>query len=187
MTTKLTTQLKIYADAEQPQLLDHLQDHDQIRHALEQIGVQFERWPLVKLESNDSDSVQQAYAEHIERLNQQYGFVAIDVASITADHPEKDKFRQMFLAEHTHADFEIRFFVAGSGLFTLHIEGKVYAVLCTAGDLISVPANTTHWFDMGTSPEFTAIRLFTTEEGWVGDFTGNDIAQRYPSFDEMVA
>ena len=45
---------------------------------------------------------------------------------------------------------------------------------------ISVPAGTTHRFDMGSEPEFTAIRLFNNAEGWVANFTGSDIASRFP-------
>jgi len=56
----------------------------------------------------------------------------------------------------------------------------VYGVLCEAGDLISVPAGTRHWFDMGGAPDFQCIRLFTTPEGWVADYTGDDIARRFP-------
>ncbi|MCI0668721.1 MAG: cupin, partial [Methylococcaceae bacterium] len=84
-------------------------------------------------------------------------------------------------------DFEIRFFVDGKGLFYLHIAGKVYLVLCEKGDLISVPANTTHWFDMGTNPDFKCIRFFTTENGWEAEFTGSGIARRFPSFDDHLA
>jgi 1,2-dihydroxy-3-keto-5-methylthiopentene dioxygenase len=94
--------------------------------------------------------------------------------------------RSKFLSEHTHSDFEIRFFVDGQGLFYLHVEQKVYVVLCEKGDLISVPANTTHWFDMGTRPFFKAIRFFTTPDGWEGHFTGSDIASRLPDFDQYV-
>ena len=57
---------------------------------------------------------------------------------------------------------------------------KVYEVLCEAGDLIAVPDGTTHWFDMGPEPSFVAIRFFTEPDGWVGHFTGSDIAQRFP-------
>ena len=71
------------------------------------------------------------------------------------------------------------FFVKGKGLFSLHIGNEVLEVLCERGDLIGVPANTTHWFDMGPRPEFTAIRLFTSPQGWVAEFTGSDIAQRF--------
>jgi 1,2-dihydroxy-3-keto-5-methylthiopentene dioxygenase len=95
--------------------------------------------------------------------------------------------RQKFLSEHTHADFEVRFFVEGSGLFYLHVGDKVYTLLCEKGDLISVPANTTHWFDMGTKPYFKCIRFFTTPEGWVGNFTGSEIAKQFPDFDQYVA
>ena len=52
---------------------------------------------------------------------------------------------------------------------------------------ISVPANTTHWFDMGESPDFKCIRFFTTPDGWQGNFTGSDIATRFPSFDAYLA
>jgi 1,2-dihydroxy-3-keto-5-methylthiopentene dioxygenase len=100
---------------------------------------------------------------------------------------KKDEFRQLFLAEHTHADFEVRFFVDGAGLFYLHVGDRIYAMLCEGGDLISVPAGTTHWFDMGSAPSFKCIRLFTTPEGWKGEFTGSDIAKRFPDFDRHLA
>jgi 1,2-dihydroxy-3-keto-5-methylthiopentene dioxygenase len=54
----------------------------------------------------------------------------------------------------------------------------------SAGDLIGVPDGTRHWFDMGPEPSFVAIRFFTEPDGWVGHFTGTDIAQRFPRFDE---
>jgi len=43
-----------------------------------------------------------------------------------------------------------------------------------------VPAGTPHWFDMGPEPHFTAIRLFNNPEGWIANFTGDDIADKYP-------
>src|SRR3546814_6097561 len=84
--------------------------------------------------------------------------------------------RAKFLSEHTHADDEVRFFVEGSGQFYLHMNDRVYVMLCEAGDLISVPAGTRHWFDTGPNPMFTAIRLFVSPDGWVADFTGDPIA-----------
>jgi 1,2-dihydroxy-3-keto-5-methylthiopentene dioxygenase len=78
----------------------------------------------------------------------------------------------------------VRFFVAGSGLFTLHLDDRVYEVLCQAGDLIGVPGGTPHWFDMGPSPSFVALRLFTNPEGWVASFTGSDIAGRFPRYEQ---
>src|SRR3546814_5164988 len=61
--------------------------------------------------------------------------------------------------------------------FYLHALNRVYVALCEAGDLISVPAGTAHWFDAGPAPRFTAIRLFVSPDGWVADYTGDGIAE----------
>ena len=182
------TVLCLYDEAGQA-LGEPTRDADSIAAQLGEQGVQFERWQATAALADDAeqDAVLEAYQASIDKLNATYGFKSVDVVALRPDHPQKAEFRQKFLAEHTHGDFEVRFFVDGSGLFYLHLGDKVLLVLCEKGDLISVPANTTHWFDMGENPSFKCIRLFTTEDGWVGDFTGNDIATRLPSMDEFVA
>lgn len=166
-----------------------LTDRAAIEDRLEAIGVEFEHWQADRELADDADqeTVLSAYKYQISALNARYGFRSIDVVSLTPSHPDAAALRNKFLAEHTHADFEVRFFVDGSGLFYLHVGDTIYMVLCERGDLISVPANTTHWFDMGTRPFFKCIRFFTTPEGWIGDFTGSDIARRFPDFDTYVA
>ena len=166
----------------------HYSDSEAIASQLNSVGVRFERWEtVVPLQPTATpEGVLAAYQSAIDKLNEEYDFQSVDVVSLTPDHPDKTMFRQKFLPEHTHDDFEVRFFVEGSGLFYLHIAGRVYLVLCEKGDLISVPANTTHWFDMGENPSFTCIRFFTTENGWEGNFTGSDIAGTFPSYDEFV-
>jgi 1,2-dihydroxy-3-keto-5-methylthiopentene dioxygenase len=67
------------------------------------------------------------------------------------------------------------------------VGGKVHAVLCEAGDLLSVPGGTTHWFDMGTRPEYKAVRFFHDEDGWIGNFTGSTISANFPTYDELAA
>ncbi len=57
---------------------------------------------------------------------------------------------------------------------------------CEAGDLISVPANTTHWFDMGTAPHYVSVRFFHDDDGWVGHFTGSPIAESFATFDQLA-
>ncbi|MDH5649243.1 MAG: cupin [Gammaproteobacteria bacterium] len=168
---------------------ESVEDFALIAKTLSKIGVQLERWEANQPLSVDADQeeVLAAYDTAIKKLNTQYGFQSVDVVALRPDNPQKAEFRQKFLAEHTHADFEIRFFVDGSGLFYLHVNDNVYLVLCEKGDLISVPANTTHWFDMGENPNFKCIRLFTTKDGWLGDFTGSDIAKRFPDFDSHIA
>lgn len=164
-------------------------DYEHIAQSLAEINVQFERWQASQPLSDDAaqEEVTAAYQASIDKLNQQYGFQSVDVVALKPDNPGKAEFRGKFLAEHTHNDFEVRFFVDGKGLFYLHANQQVYLILCEKGDLISVPANTTHWFDMGENPDFKCIRFFTTENGWEGHFTGSEIAEAYPSFDEYVA
>ena len=124
-----------------------------------------------------------AYRDDIARLKREKNYQAMDVISLNADHPDKAMLRQKFLNEHTHSEDEVRFFVAGSGLFTLHLGAEVCEVLCEQGDLIAVPDNTPHWFDMGPNPHFIAIRLFTNPAGWVANFTGSGIAGTFPRLD----
>lgn len=178
--------LTVYHESapEQPlKLLCHAED---IAATLAEVGVRFERWkasaPIAPGASQDE--VLAAYAPQIQRLKDEQGYVTVDVVSLTADHPQKDELRAKFLDEHRHGEDEVRFFVAGRGLFTLHIEDHVYAVLCEKNDLISVPAGTRHWFDMGERPHFVAIRLFNNPEGWVAKFTGDEIAKRFPQLED---
>ncbi len=182
------TILSIYSEDNSSQPV-HYRDLSEISSRLEEAGVLLEHWeanqPLS--ENADQEEVLSAYKESIDKLNEKYGFQSMDVVALKPDNPKRDEFRNMFLAEHIHQDFEIRFFVDGRGLFYLHLDDKVYLILCEKGDLISVPAKTTHWFDMGKAPDFKAIRLFTTDEGWVAEFTGSDIARQLPDFDDYLA
>ena len=164
-------------------VLNHLED---IASTLAAVGVRFERWQAVApiKPGASQDEVIAAYKPQIDALMSERGYVTVDVISLNADHPQKAELRAKFLDEHQHAEDEVRFFVAGRGLFTLHIDDYVYAVLCEKNDLISVPAGTRHWFDMGEHPHFIAIRLFNNPEGWVAKFTGEDIASRFPRLED---
>lgn len=164
-------------------------EHAAIAAQLSALGVRFERWQATQLLAADAsqEAVLAAYREQVEKLSREYGFQSVDVVSLRPDHPQKAEMRSKFLAEHVHSDFEVRFFVDGSGLFYLHVGERIYLVLCEQGDLISVPADTPHWFDMGDNPDFKCIRLFTVPDGWMAQFTGSGIAERFPSFDQLVA
>jgi len=163
--------------------LTHLED---IASTLAEVGVRFERWQAAApiAPGASQDEVIAAYRPQIDKLMQERGYSTVDVISLTEEHPQKAELRAKFLDEHLHAEDEVRFFVAGRGLFTLHIDDYVYGVLCEKNDLISVPAGTRHWFDMGEHPRFVAIRLFNNPEGWVAQFTGEDIANRFPSLED---
>jgi 1,2-dihydroxy-3-keto-5-methylthiopentene dioxygenase len=181
------SKLRIYREDAPTEAVKTLTELADIQRELGAIGVLFERWEASQPLASDASQadVLDAYRSSIDRLTAQFGFTSVDVISVAPDHPQKAAMRDKFLHEHTHADFEVRFFVGGQGMFYIRSHAHVYAMLCCAGDLISVPAQTTHWFDMGTEPSLKAIRLFTTPEGWVATFTGDPIASRFPSMDTL--
>jgi 1,2-dihydroxy-3-keto-5-methylthiopentene dioxygenase len=179
------SRLRIFAEGHPDQPSLETSEHARIAAELGKVGVRFERWEAAAdiQPGAAPEAVIAAYRQDIDRLMSSEGYQAVDVISLDPDHPDKAQLRQKFLNEHTHAEDEVRFFVAGRGLFTLHIEDNVYEVLCVQGDLIGVPDGTRHWFDMSDQPHFVAIRLFTNKEGWVANFTGSDIAAQFPRLD----
>src|SRR5688572_22998919 len=126
-------------------------DHAEMASELGKIGVAFEQWQAnAPVAPGDApETIMEAYRADIDRLIAQHGFKTVDVVSIAPDNPQRETMRTKFLDEHFHKEDEVRFFVAGSGLFTLHVEPNVYEIKCEQGDLISVPDSTLHWFDMG--------------------------------------
>ncbi|MDZ4380810.1 MAG: cupin domain-containing protein [Parvibaculum sp.] len=183
------TRLTVYPDTDPGTVLLDTQDGDTIAKELSGIGVAFERWTASRVLAEDADqaTVLKAYEREVARIMEEGGYRSADVVRVKPDNPSRDELRRKFLAEHTHDDDEVRFFVDGAGAFYLRKEGRVFRVVCERDDLISVPAGTTHWFDTGPAPDFCAIRIFTSPEGWVGHFTGDDIAMRFPKFESEAA
>ena len=182
------TRLRIYPVGDGDAPVVDTSDARQIAEALAPIGVRFEQWPSRPLPPDAGpESVLEAFAPEVDRLKAENGYRAVDVMRVTPDHPDRAQLRTKFLSEHRHSEDEVRFFVEGEGLFTLRDEEAVYAILCTAGDLISVPAGMRHWFDMGASPGFTVIRLYVDPSGWVADYTGDSIADRFPRHEREAA
>jgi 1,2-dihydroxy-3-keto-5-methylthiopentene dioxygenase len=176
------SRLRIFDEEHPDQPLLETHDHARMTDELSAIGVAFEQWHAAQPVEPGAppDDVMAAYRHDIDRLVAERGFKSVDVVSISPTHPDREQMRAKFLDEHFHKEDEVRFFVAGSGLFTLHVDARVYEVRCERGDLISVPDSTRHWFDMGPEPYFVAIRFFTEPDGWVGHFTGTEIAKKFP-------
>jgi 1,2-dihydroxy-3-keto-5-methylthiopentene dioxygenase len=157
--------------------LPHFASNDPalITSELAQRGIGFERWPArAELPAGAGpEQVLAAYASEIAQVQQQGRYPTVDAIRMEPDHPEREALRRKFLAEHTHSEDEVRFFVEGKGLFCLHIGEEVLQVLCEADD----------WIDMGSAPQFCAIRFFDNADGWVAQFTGDDVADQFPLLD----
>jgi 1,2-dihydroxy-3-keto-5-methylthiopentene dioxygenase len=164
-------------------VLTHFED---IASTLAEQGVRFDRWQAAaKIQPGASqEDMIAAYQAPIDKLMTERGYLGIDVVSLNSDDPQTTELRARFLDEHHHGEDAVRFFVAGRGLFSLHIDDYVYAVLCEKNDLIIVPAGTKYWFDMGEHPHFVTIRLCKSPEGCEANFTGDDIASRFPLLED---
>jgi len=164
-------------------VLTHQED---IATTLAELGVGFDRWQAAtRLEAGAGEvEIIAAYQAPIDKLMTERGYTHVDVISVSNDHPQKAELRAERLDEYRMAHDHVRFFVAGRGLFTLHIEDYVYAVFCEKNDLISVPGGIAHWFDMGENPHFVAIRLFNGPEGQAVNLTGDAIAEGFPRLED---
>jgi 1,2-dihydroxy-3-keto-5-methylthiopentene dioxygenase len=187
------TLLTVWKDTDPATPVVETIDETEIRSELAELGARFSRWEVKPIPAGASlDEVLALYSDEVEQVKASEGYTLVDVMALS---PEQENYaevkgpaRQKFLSEHKHDDDEDRFFAKGAGVFYLHVDEKVYALYCEAGDLVSVPANTTHWFDLGVeAPEFTSIRFFHDDDGWVGHFTGNPIAETFPTFDDLAA
>lgn len=175
------SRLTLYRDDNPETILMDLSNPEDIARMLRPHNIRFERWsaPTTPTKDAPTEQILDAYRPYLDSLMGETGAGSADVVRINAETPNLPALRAKFLSEHTHSEDEVRFFVHGHGTFVLHMQGHVYSVLCTQGDLISVPAGIAHWFDAGLTPDVVALRVFTDKTGWIADYTGDHIAERF--------
>ena len=162
-----------------------ISDSKSIRIFLNDLGIYFDQWEAAVEFSDDADqeTILKAYEHVLKPYMNSNGYLVADVININSSTPNYEAVRAKFLAEHTHTEDEVRFFVDGQGYFWFNLEdGKtpIFNVLLQAGDLISVPANTKHWFDAGENDPFVkTIRIFIDQSGWVPLYTNSGVSEKY--------
>ena len=156
-------------------------DPDAIAARLAEIGIQYERWAADRPvpEGAPADAVLAAYAPQIATLKAQGGYVTADVIDITPATPNLDAMLAKFSREHWHDEDEVRFVVAGRGIFHIHAGGAVFGIEVVPGDLLRVPRGTHHWFDLCAERRIRAIRLFQDPSGWTPHYTETGVDARY--------
>jgi 1,2-dihydroxy-3-keto-5-methylthiopentene dioxygenase len=182
------THLVVYSAADHRDIRLDTRDFATIARELAANGGRIERWEAshpLKPGASPED-ILAAYNAEIDRLKAERGYLDADVVSIKPGNPNWPALRPKFLAEHTHDDDEVRYFVEGSGAFYLHIGDRVLQIVGEAGDLLSVPKGVSHWFDGGEVGDFTCIRVFTSKEGWIAHYTGDAIAESFPRYDKAA-
>ena len=143
-----------------------------VREALRAHGLDHGRWPLRDLGDGSLEAVLHAYGPDLAPLRERLSVQSVDRVSLKPGHAGWSALRRQFITEHIHADAEIRYFLGGTGLFYVRTDGGHLGLLCETGDWVVVPAGTRHFFDAGDEPDFDALRLFSSPDGWQAQPTG---------------
>ncbi|MCA9519809.1 MAG: hypothetical protein KC609_02500 [Myxococcales bacterium] len=160
-----------------------LETAEAIRGFLAERGVTYERWEASVEFAPDAEqeTVLAAYQHRLGPFMERGGYRAADVICIHPELPNLAQLDAKFRQEHTHTEDEIRFFVDGEGYFWFNLgDGDpVFYVKCVAGDMISVPAGSRHWFETGPKRYVKCIRVFTDTSGWTPHYTPDPVHESY--------
>ena len=161
-----------------------VRDEQEIRATLAGLGIDYERWDLSILPENaadlaPADEVLAAFATAIEEMKQRGGYTTADVIDVRPDTPGLDAMLARFDKEHTHPEDEVRFILAGRGIFFLAMDECVASVEVGPGDMLRVPRGTRHWFTLCDERRIRAVRWFQDTTGWTPHYTGTGVDAHY--------
>jgi 1,2-dihydroxy-3-keto-5-methylthiopentene dioxygenase len=157
-----------------------IENESEVRSNLAGLGIDYERWDLSRVpEDAQAEAVLAAYSAEISAMKTRGGYTTADVIDVNPETPGLDAMLARFDKEHTHSEDEVRFILAGRGIFFLHLEGGVVSVEVHPGDLLRVPRGTTHWFTLCTDRRIRAIRWFQDTTGWTPHYTESGVDQGY--------
>jgi 1,2-dihydroxy-3-keto-5-methylthiopentene dioxygenase len=159
-----------------------LTNTEEIAASLASHGIDYERWTPSHPISDDApaEAILEAYAREIEELKTRGGYVTADVIDVSPATPGLDAMLAKFNREHWHDEDEVRFTIAGHGLFHIHSKtGTVLGIEVEAGDLIRIPRGTLHWFNLCADRRIRAIRLFQDAAGWTPHYTESRIDENF--------
>ena len=152
----------------------------EIRSALAAMGIDYERWSLDRVPQDSSaDLVLDAYRAEIEAMKRRGGYVTADVIDVNPATPNLEAMLARFDKEHTHDEDEVRFILAGRGIFFLSLDGRIASVEVGPGDMLRVPRGTKHWFTLCEDRRIRAIRWFQDTSGWTPHYTDSGVDKNY--------
>ena len=163
-----------------PDTSEMIDNEAAIRSSLASLGIDYERWSLDRVPpDSNADVVLAAYADEIAHMKQRGGYVTADVIDVNPSTPNLESMLARFDREHTHDEDEVRFILAGRGIFFLHIGDRIASVEVGPGDMLRVPRGTTHWFTLCEDRRIRAIRWFQDISGWTPHYTDSGVDKSY--------
>ena len=159
---------------ESPQSI--IESEAEVRSTLAGLGIEYERWSLDRVRADCSaDEVLDAYRTEIEEMKQRGGYVTADVIDVNPSTPNLETMLAKFDKEHTHSEDEVRFILAGRGIFFLVLGERVASVEVGPGDMLRVPQGTRHWFTLCEDRRIRAIRWFQDQTAWTPHYTESGV------------
>lgn len=108
-----------------------------------------------------------ARAELIASVKREHGYVDEDFIELKPDMPNLDEICAKFDKEHFHTEDEVRYVVAGAGVFDVRdADDQWIRIEVTPGDMIVIPARTYHRFYLTDQKQIRCMRLFANHDGW---------------------
>ena len=108
------------------------------------------------------------YQPALDELSAAQGYVEQDVVELRPETPDLDAICAKFDDEHLHDDDEVRFVLEGEGVFDIRSrDDRWMRVVVRPGDLIVVPKDRYHRFELTESKTIRCVRLFRDHSGWV--------------------
>ncbi|WP_071191276.1 cupin domain-containing protein [Trichormus sp. NMC-1] len=132
----------------------------------------------------EKEQVLKALDIYFQQLATNAGYQERDLIALHPSVPNLDTMLSKFDRVHTHADDEVRYIIAGEGIFGfVRPDGSQVELTVQPEDYINVPAGTEHWFYLTALRQIKAVRYFTSREGWVPEYTDTEIRLRPASVD----
>lgn len=146
---------------------------------LSQYGVIYEHWDPTKqrpeirekftLTDEEKQEILDTYDTEIRDLAARRGYKTWDIITLSEATPNIEELLTKFENVHTHTEDEVRAITSGKGIFIIKGNDEVgyFDVELEAGDVISVPEHTPHFFTLMENKKIVAVRLFIETEGWI--------------------
>ena len=104
----------------------------------------------------------------LDRVKRERGYVEEDIVELAPTTENLEGICAKFADEHLHTDDEVRFVLAGAGIFDIRDDADRWMrVTVEPGDLIVVPRDRHHRFFLTDAKQIRCVRLFQSTAGWV--------------------
>ena len=156
---------------------ERLTGEQEVKNFLDNQGVLYEHWNMEKLPNDlrntfilsdeKKEEILTVFDSEIRSLANRRGYKEWDIVALSDATPNLDELLKKFEQVHVHTEDEVRAITAGNGIFTIKGDSSYFDVELSAGDVISVPVNTPHFFTLMDNHQVVAVRLFIDSSGWV--------------------